>query len=290
MKQHSTAFGVAQFSNNHKKSIHQNDKSLDKSKSQVAQFIEEQKGRPESLNKDDLDPLRIHVLIKHLEDQCEAKKPAFVSDHIQYIFSYYDSMESKFRICKEILYFYLPIYKKKMYGLLKAVYVNYGPSLRSIVAGIFLFFHHMSLKRTNLHQLKKFVLASYLLIGLKFHETKIPDLEDFIKLMYGEKLSKSNYLEAIGWIKNNMIACEQIILSEVEFKVLTPHLFEYLEILMYINSKHRNLDRMICAKFINEYMQHPEWLFTDEKGIKGCAIEIFNQVVDYRNYSKHKFD
>ena len=259
---------------------------LDKSKSQIAQFIEDQNSSEETLNQEDLEPARIHRVIKQMENQCLSKKPAFVSDHIQHIFSYYDSMETIFRINLEVLNSYLPIYHKKMYALLKLIYVSYSPSLRSIITGIFLFFHHVSLRRTAVHQLKKFVLSTYILIGLKFHETRIPDLEDFIRIMYGAKLNRQNQVEAVAWVKKNIIACEQIILSEVGYQVATPHLFEYLEIMMYMNSKHKNLDQMIRSKFVGEYMQHPEWLFTDEKGIKGCAIELFNQVTDVRNYRK----
>jgi hypothetical protein len=247
-----------------------------KSKSQINDFISETKHKTIKLISASLEPEFIEAQLLRIERQMGAKNPAFASDHIKAVFEFFKTTEDKFQIDKDIMEAYLEMYRNKICPWLLLVYETFDISLRSVLTTMYLFFRHVSTNTIFPGNLKKFVIGGYLLIATKYHEIDPPEADDLLRLLYSKKIIRFRNESFLAAIKPRMIEAERAILLEVGFRIVTPYLFDYIEILICLEVEKEVVYRLIKSSFLANYIKNPQFLFDKHKGMRSCAIDLLN--------------
>lgn len=155
----------------------------------------------------------------------------------------------------------LASYPRVMLPLLEEARVRLRVSSRSLLLTLWLVFAHFS--RNSMALSRASHALAYLLIAVKFQEVHPPTLGELVELLGGPNPA----------LRLEVLCCEAIILTELEFRVALPPLFELLDLSSLCSA------RPLCARllerlFLRDFLPQPQLVFCRPNGLLLAAAEL----------------
>lgn len=234
-----------------------------------------------------LQPEAIESTVRLLESK-NGRKPELCSDHIRSILEHLEDLDVRFTICDVTLANYEFFFRQRIYPILLRVYSILKVSPKTLLTAAFLFFKHVSVRIIEKPSLRKFTIAAYIFIAAKFAEIESPMLSDIIVIAYAKADGTISNSRSMQERKSRAIQIEYVILEEIEYEVATPHLFEYIDLMLYFGCTESTLKPYIVKTFLDSFLYNPHKIFSEQHGLKVSASGIVSHALE--SFKKRTFE